>query len=93
MYQGFKKAMMKTHFEIYIFNNWGNETKNEKWKWNKKIEMAKSKRKLNMLINTYSRQRNIVMQKKCNWEYKKRMYIKREQLFIFQRKATFERSL
>ena len=21
MYQGFKKAMMKTHFEIYIFNN------------------------------------------------------------------------
>ena len=27
MYQGFKKAMMKTHFEISIFNNWGNETK------------------------------------------------------------------
>ena len=32
MYQGFKKAMMKTHSEIYIFNNRGNETKNEKWK-------------------------------------------------------------
>ena len=41
MYQGFKKAMMKTHSDIYIFNNWGNETKNEKWKWNKKIGMAK----------------------------------------------------
>ena len=67
MYQGFKKAMMKTHFEIYVYliteemkqkmKN-GNETK--------KQEGQKSKRKLNMLINTYSRQRNIVMQKKCN---------------------------
>ena len=36
----------------------GNETKKQEWQ--------KSKRKLNMLINTYSRQRNIVMQKKCD---------------------------
>ena len=67
MYQGFKKAMRKTHFEIYIYliteemkqkmKN-GNETK--------KQELQKSKMKLNMLINTYSRQRYIVMQKKCN---------------------------
>ena len=67
MYQGFKKAMMKTHSEIYIYliteemkqkmKN-GNETKKQEWQ--------KSKMKLNMLINTYSRQRYIVMQKKCN---------------------------
>lgn len=32
----------------------------------KQKEWEKSKMKLNMLINTYSRQRYIVMQKKCN---------------------------
>ena len=66
MYQGFKKAMMKNILKyLYLITEEmkqkmknGNETKKQEWQ--------KSKMKLNMLINTYSRQRNIVMQKKCN---------------------------